>query len=212
MPAIAGRQIVATHPTGTEDSFDASQHPSPPTLNGRHQDMHKQRNRTRRTPFRVAVLAAALLAMTANASAEQVLRVATHAGLSGLDPIWTSAYITRNHGYMIFDALFALDESFEVQPQMVDTWQVSEDGLAYTLTLREGLAWHDGDPVTPADCIASIRRWGERDPLGRRLMTYVDTLDVMDDRTFVIKLTRPYARVLASLAKVDWGYPVSVDG
>ena len=173
--------------------------------------MHKQRNRTSRAPFRAAIIATvtlfALTTSATNASADQVLRVATHAGLSGLDPIWTSAYITRNHGYMVFDTLFALDEASEVQPQMVDTWQVTEDGLAYTLSLREGLAWHDGDPVTPADCIASIKRWGERDPLGRRLMTYVDTLEATDDRTFVIKLSRPYARVLASLAKLDSNTP-----
>ena len=165
------------------------------------------RNRTRRAPLGAAILAGALLAMSTAASADQVLRVATHAGLASLDPIWTTAYITRNHGYMVYDTLFAMDESFEVKPQMVDTWEVTDDRLAYSFTLRDGLAWHDGDPVTPEDCIASLRRWGERDPLGRRLMTHVESLDGVDDRTFVIKLSRPYARVLASLAKLDSNTP-----
>ena len=165
------------------------------------------RHRTRRSPLGAAILASALLAMSTAASADQVLRVATHAGLTSLDPIWTSAYITRNHGYLVFDTLFAMDDAFEIQPQMVETWTVTDDGLTYTFTLREGLTWHDGDPVTPEDCIASIRRWGERDPLGRRLMTHVDSIEPMDDRTFSIKLSAPYARVITSLAKLDSNTP-----
>ena len=157
--------------------------------------------------LRGVLMTAALMSLPATASTESVLRVATFAGLSGLDPIWTSAHITRNHGYMIYDTLFAQDESFEIQPQMVETWDVTDDKLTYRFTLRDGLAWHDGDPVTSADCVASIKRWGTRDPLGQRLMQYVDTLEPIDDRTFVMNLSRPYARVLASLAKTDANTP-----
>lgn len=166
---------------------------------------------TMRTPSQTGALAAAtaavLLNLSASASAETVLRVATHAGLSGLDPIWTTAYITRNHGYMVYDTLFAVDETFEVKPQMVDTWEVSDDGRVYTFTLRDGLTWHDGDPVTAEDCTASIERWGTRDALGQRLMRHVESLEARDDRTFTIKLSRPYARVLASLGKLDSNTP-----
>ena len=72
------------------------------------------------------------------------LKFIPHADLKIIDPIWTTAYISRNHGYMIYDVLFALDENLQIQPQMVDTWEVSDDSLQYTFTLRDGLLWHDG--------------------------------------------------------------------
>ncbi|WP_252720417.1 ABC transporter substrate-binding protein, partial [Acinetobacter baumannii] len=84
-----------------------------------------------------------------------------------IDPIFSTAYITRNHGYMVYDTLFAMDANGEIKPQMVDRWEASADGLTYTFKLREGLLWHDGQPVTAEDCIASIRRWGARDTLGQ---------------------------------------------
>ena len=86
---------------------------------------------------------------------ESVLKIIPHADLKNLDPIWTTAYISRNHGYMIYDTLFAMDESFTPQPQMVDTWTQSDDGMNWSFTLRDGLSWHDGSPVTAADCVAS---------------------------------------------------------
>ena len=92
-----------------------------------------------------------------------VLRVAPHAELKVFDPVWTTAYITRNHGYLIYDTLFAMDENFEPQPQMVDKWTVSADNKTWTFTLREGLKWHDGTDVTARDCVASIRRWQAKD-------------------------------------------------
>ena len=169
--------------------------------------MKRNPGQSPRTGLRILLTTVALMTSPAAASAETVLRVATHAGLSGLDPIWTYAYITRNHGYMVYDTLFTRDGSFRIQPQMVDTWQVSEDELVYTFTLRDGLTWHDGDPVTAEDCIASIKRWGERDSLGSRLMRYIDTMEPRDDRTFDIRLSRPYPPVLASLAKLDANTP-----
>src|SRR3954471_8346142 len=84
------------------------------------------------------------------------LRFVPHADLKILDPIWTTAYITRNHGYMIFDTLFALDESLKLQPQMVDKWTVSRDAMKYAFTLRDGLKFHDGQAVTAEDCVTSI--------------------------------------------------------
>ncbi len=117
----------------------------------------------RRVVLPMALVTMAMLAMaTAGpAAAEKVLRIVPHADLKNLDPIWTTAYITRNHGYMVYDTLFAVDENLKVQAQMVDTWKVSDDGLVYTFTLRPGLKWHDGQPVKSEDCIASIRRWGK---------------------------------------------------
>jgi ABC-type transport system substrate-binding protein len=93
----------------------------------------------------------------------QTLRFVAEADLKVLDPIWTTAYITRNHGYLIYDTLFGTDEKGLVKPQMVDRTTVSPDGLSYTFTLRDGLRWHDGQPVISEDCVESLKRWGKKD-------------------------------------------------
>lgn len=110
--------------------------------------------------LRLAALALGLATTPAWAqSAPTTLRFIPQADLRSIDPIWTTAYVTRNFGYLVFDTLFALDKDFKPQPQMVDHWTVSADKLTYTFTLRDGLKWHDGQPVRAADCVASIERW-----------------------------------------------------
>src|SRR5437899_6778838 len=106
---------------------------------------------------------AMLAALAASAATAKTLRVAPHSDLKIIDPIWTTALISVNHGYMVYDTLFALDGKLNVQPQMVERHAMSADKLTWTLTLRDGLEWHDGAPVTAEDCIASIKRWGARD-------------------------------------------------
>src|SRR3954466_15157966 len=113
--------------------------------------------------MRKVILAAALWALAAvplPVLAQSTLRMVAHADLKILDPVWTTANITRNHGYMIYDVLFATDADFKVRPQMAEKAEVSADKLTWTITLRDGLEWHDGTPVTAEDCIASIKRWG----------------------------------------------------
>ena len=160
-----------------------------------------------------AMAAAAVLAPLAlsgaisDASAESVLKVKVHADLKNIDPIWTTAYITRNHGYMVYDTLFALDASFNVQPQMAESHSVSDDGLVHTIKLRPGLMWHDGAAVTPADCIASIERWGKRDGMGQQLVAKVASMDVVDSSTFTITLTEPWGLVLQALGKMSSNVP-----
>jgi peptide/nickel transport system substrate-binding protein len=151
-----------------------------------------------------AAAAAALLvgSMAAGGPATaQTLRVVMHSDLKIVDPIWTTAYITRNHGYMIYDTLFAMDEQGEIQPQMVEDYEVSDDMLTYTFTLRDGLTFHDGAPVTAEDAVASIQRWGTRDTMGQMLMGYVAALSATDEKTFTIELNKPYGLVLLSLGK-----------
>ena len=148
-----------------------------------------------------ALAAVALVAPLA-ARAETVLRAAMHSDLKIIDPIWTSALISTHHGFMVYDTLFSLDANLRPQPQMVDTWTLSPDKLVWTFTLRNGLEWHDGKPVTAEDCIASIRRWGARDGLGQRLLSFVDRMEAVDARTFVLKLKEPYGLVLESFAKI----------
>jgi peptide/nickel transport system substrate-binding protein len=154
-----------------------------------------------------ATLGLALGAASGPASAETVLKAVMHSDLKIVDPIWTTAYITRNHGYNVYDTLFAMDETGAVRPQMVDTYKVSDDGLTYSFTLREGLVFHDGQPVTAEDAVASIKRWGSRDTMGLLLMSYVDRLEAKDARTFELHLKKPYGLVLLSLGKPSSNVP-----
>src|SRR5262245_63938261 len=113
---------------------------------------------------------------SAAAWADATLRAVMNSDLKILDPIWSGAYVVRDHGYMIYDTLFATDAAGEIKPQMVDSTEVSPDKLTYTFTLREGLFWHDGQPVTAEDCVASIKRWAARDAMGQKLMGFVDSV------------------------------------
>ena len=161
--------------------------------------------------FRKAALTAAALAIlgaSPGALAQgKVLRVVTHSNLSILDPIWTTAYMSRNHGYMIYDTLFGTDAKARVKPQMVDTWTMSKDGKTWTFKLRKGLAFHDGAPVTSEDVVASLKRWGRRDALGQQLMTFVDAMETPAPDTFVLKLKEPCGFVLEALGKPSSNVP-----
>ena len=157
-----------------------------------------------------AAVAAGVMALAAPGDAEaqqKVLRVVPHADLSNIDPIWTTAYITRNHAYLVFDTLFALDENLEVQPQMAEGYEVSDDGLTWTFTLREGLLFHDGQPVTSEDAVVSLERWASRDGMGQKLMSVAEGFEIVDDRTFTLKLKEPYGLVLESLGKISSNVP-----
>jgi len=160
-------------------------------------------------PALCALAGALLLAVTLAGPAlgQTTLRMVPHADLKNIDPIWTTAYISRNHGYMVWDTLFALNEKLEPQPQMVDSWKVSSNGLTYTFTLREGLRWSDGKPVTAEDCVASIQRWGKRDGMGQKLMDVVKGLHVVNARTFRMELKERYGLVLDSLGKLSSNVP-----
>jgi peptide/nickel transport system substrate-binding protein len=140
-------------------------------------------------------------------SAPKTLRFIPQADLRSIDPIWTTAYVTRNFGYLVFDTLFALDKNFKPQPQMVDRWTASDDRLSYTFTLREGLKWHDGQPVRAADCVASLERWGKRDTLGQKLIEAVGEIRAVDDKTFMIKLKSAFPLILDALGKLSSNVP-----
>ena len=160
----------------------------------------------RRNTLRI-VATTALLCLAAPVHAGKTLRAVMHSDLKILDPIWTTAYIVRNHGYMIYDTLFATDANGEIQPQMVGKYDVSPDKLTHTFTLRDNLAWHDGQPVTAADCVASIKRWAVKDTVGQKLMTFVSDLSVIDAKTFVMQLKEPTGLVLLGLGKPSSNVP-----
>ena len=155
----------------------------------------------------LALVTTGLVAGAPSASAETVLRVVMHSDLKIIDPIWTTAYIVRNHGYLVYDTLFAMDAKGEIRPQMVDKYDVSADRLTYTMTLRDGLLWHDGKPVTAEDCVASIRRWAAKDSMGQKRMTFVKELQVVNPKTFKILLTEPTGLVLGALGKPSSNVP-----
>src|SRR3954447_10649669 len=159
-----------------------------------------------------AVVGAVALASMIGASpvlaqGQKVLKFIPQADLRILDPIATTAYITRNHGYMVYDTLFAMDEKFQVKPQMVDKYELSKDRLTYTFTLRDGLKFHDGQPVRAADCIASIDRWAKRDALGQKLAEFTEAWTPVNDKTFTLKLKRPFPLTLEALAKPSSNVP-----
>jgi peptide/nickel transport system substrate-binding protein len=133
-------------------------------------------------------------------AAGKTITAVMHSDLRVIDPGFTTAYITRDHGYMVYDTLLATDANFKVQPQMAD-WKVSDDKLTYTFTLRDGLKWHDGAPVTAEDCVASLKRWGKNDGMGQKLMDFTASLEATDVKTITLKLKEPYGLVLESIAK-----------
>jgi peptide/nickel transport system substrate-binding protein len=137
---------------------------------------------------------------TATPLCAETLRAVMHSDLRLTDPVMASAYITRDHGYMIYDTLVAMDEQSVIRPQMA-SWTVSEDGLVYTFTLRDGLKWHDGKPVRPEDCIASLKRWGSRDTMGRQMMQAVASMEPVDDKSFRITLSTSFGPLLDTIGK-----------
>jgi len=157
-----------------------------------------------------AILTAAsslALAVPALAQSSKVLRAIPHSNLAILDPIWTTAYMSRNHGYMIYDTLFGTDEKGRIHPQMVESWSESPDHRLWTFKLRPGLEFHDGKPVTGEDVIASLARWSKRDPLGQKLASFVERMDAPAPDTFRIFLREACGFVLEALGKPSSNVP-----
>ncbi len=150
-----------------------------------------------------AMLAASTAIIPAGAALAQdgeTITAVMHSGLRVLDPIITTAHITRNHGYMIYDVLVAQDKNFTPQPQMAE-FAVSDDGLTYTFTLRDGLKFHDGEPVTAADAVASLQRWGKRDSGGQLIFDVTASLEATDDKTVTWTLSEPFGPLLDIVSK-----------
>jgi peptide/nickel transport system substrate-binding protein len=158
----------------------------------------------KRRAFLATAAAAGLAAPhVARPQADKVLRFIPQIDPPLLDPVATSAYITRNHGFMVFDTLFGQDSGFAPQPQMVDGVATEANGLTWRLTLRPGLLFHDATPVLARDCVASIQRWGKRDAFGQALMAATNEVSAADDRTIVFRLKRPFPLLPAALGKIS---------
>lgn len=148
----------------------------------------------------MAVTIALPLGATSSLAQESVLTAVMSAPLRTIDPTVSTNRITVTYGFMVFDTLLGLDGDQNVQPQMAD-YDVSDDGMTYTFTLRDGLTWHDGSPVTAADCVASLKRWGRNDGAGSTMMEYVASIEATGDKTFTLTLSEPFGQVLELIAK-----------
>ena len=156
----------------------------------------------RRRRFITSAAAARLaLPAIARGATSQVLTFVPQADLAVLDPIWTTTYQTRDHGYLVFDTLFGLDSQFRPQPQMAEGAVSEDDGRTWRVTLRPGLMFHDGTKVLARDCVASIKRWGARDGFGQALIAATDEISAPDDMTIEFRLKYPFPLLPAALAK-----------
>jgi peptide/nickel transport system substrate-binding protein len=133
----------------------------------------------------------------------RVLRMVPQANLTSLDPIWTTANITRNHGHMIYDTLYGLDAEFRPQPQMAAGHVLEDDGRSVTITLRDGLRFHDGEPVRAQDVVPSVERWMRRNPFGQKIASVTDAVEVVDDRRLRFRLKRAFPALFAGLGQVS---------
>jgi peptide/nickel transport system substrate-binding protein len=154
---------------------------------------------------RSVLAAAATLPLTAPriaaAQGSRVLKFIPHADLTVLDPSWSASYITRNAAIMVYDMLYGTDTDFQVKPQMAAGHQVEEGGKVWTITLRDGLKFHDGEPVLAKDAVASIKRWALRDNMGQTLMDRTDELVALDDKRLRFRMKKPFALVAFALGK-----------
>ena len=136
----------------------------------------------------------------AQPASARVLRFVPQADLGGLDPVAVSSNVIRNHGYMVWDTLYGLTLDQQPRPQMCEGHTLSEDRRVWTFTLREGLLFHDGEPVRAVDCVASLRRWMEKDPFGQSIAAILVEAKPLDDRRFQLALNKPFGLLLFAIA------------
>jgi peptide/nickel transport system substrate-binding protein len=149
----------------------------------------------------LAAGAATLSAPAAGQGRARVLRYVPSSNLTILDPIFTPAAVSITHGYCVFDTLYGVNADLQPVPQMAAGHSVSADGRVWEITLRDGLRFHDGEPVRARDCAASLDRWSKRDSFGQALGAFTDSFGFKDDRTIVIRLKRPFGRLLDAIGK-----------
>jgi peptide/nickel transport system substrate-binding protein len=151
----------------------------------------------------LAAAAATGFARPAIAQPTKTLVFVPQANLTSLDPVWTTATVTRNFALMVYETLYGRDESFTPRPLMVEGHRIDDDGKRWTMRLRDGLVWHDGTPVLARDCVASLNRWMKRDAAAPIIQARVDAIEMPDDRTLVWRLRKPFPLLAHFLSKVQ---------
>ena len=158
----------------------------------------------KRRAFMTAAAAAALpLSRPAIGANTKTLIFVPQANLTSLDPVWTTATVTRNFSLMVYETLYGRDQAFNPQPQMVEGHTIDDDGKRWTMKLRDGLVFHDGTPVLARDCVASLQRWLKRDAVSETFNARVDAIETPDDRTLVWRLKKPFPLLAHFLSKVQ---------
>ena len=141
------------------------------------------------------------------AQAAQTLRFVPQADLAILDPLLTTTYVTRDHGFMVFDTLYGIDADYVAQPQMAAGHVVEDDARHWRITLRDGLLFHDNTPVLARDVVASLRRWLQRDPFALDLVPIIEEMAAASDRELRIRLKRPFPLLPNVLGKANSNMP-----
>ncbi len=162
---------------------------------------------SRRSLLAAPALLGAAAAMGAKSALAQrrdprELRFITSVGLTVLDPIWTASLVTLNHAYAVYDTLYGIAQDLSPKPQMVAGHTVSDDGRTWDFKLRDGLVFHDGEPVRARDAVASMKRWWRRDSFGQLVAEVQESLEAADDKTIRLKLKRPFPHLLVALSRV----------
>jgi peptide/nickel transport system substrate-binding protein len=158
----------------------------------------------KRRQFLVAAGAALACPKVGTAESVRTLRVVPYANVSSIDPIATSAYFARNHGFMVYDTLYGWNDRLEPEPQMAAGHLIENDGKWVTITLRSALRFHDGEPVRAIDAVVSLKRWMQRNPYGQRLVALVDDLLALDDMRLQFRLRKPFPLLIHGLGAIDW--------
>ncbi len=163
----------------------------------------------RRTFLKTAAGASALAAAgtlpvpaISQRAAARTLRLVPHTDLANFDPVWATSYIVRNAGILVWDMLYGIDATLQPQRQMVESEEVSPDGLTWTFRLRPGLKFHDGEPVLARDAVASVNRFAARDPIGGMIKAIENEFAAIDDRTFRWSLKKPFPKMRLALGKI----------
>jgi len=165
----------------------------------------------KRRDFLATSLASAATLAAPNLAAAQnrtTIKFVPQADLALLDPVFTSGLVTRNHGFLVYDQLYGLDESFSPQPQMVAGHVIDDDGKTWTMTLRDGLMFHDGTPVLARDAVASMDRWMKVDAFGQNVRAVTDEMTAVSDKVFRFRLKKPFPLLTSALAKPSSFCPI----
>ena len=152
----------------------------------------------------ILATAAALAAPhVARGQDNRVLRFVPRSPLALLDPVWTTETATRAFALQIFESLYSVDEKLNPHPQMAAGHTIEDGGKRWSIRLRDGLRFHDNEPVLARDCVTSINRWMKRDAVGKTLALRIDALEAPDDRTIVFRLKKPFPQLPFALGKAQ---------
>jgi peptide/nickel transport system substrate-binding protein len=165
----------------------------------------------KRRHFIAASAAALALPSVARSEKSSVLRFVSESDIPVLDPHWFPGVPVRINAFAVFDTLYGMKVNTEVSPQMVEGATTEDDGRRWTLTLRPGLTFHDGQPVLARDCAVSIQRWGTtgRNSLAEALWAATDEIVAPDDRTIVFRLKKPFRLLPQALGTATGPLPRS---